>query len=243
MCLLLGLLTTVGLAWASAVLTTSHFARLESAAVESEGSAATGVLRTYKSAATTVTQVEVLDGRDFVINRQTTGRDSRYIIGMPRGTLYLRSTEELWSLTPYPWKRVAREMCLESVSRRAARSGIVVVEHGWPWRCLTSLGKSTNETVTLQSGGLRFPWAQPRANTRVGFWTFPGWLAAVPLAPGLIADTLFFAAAFFAAHQSIASIQRRSRYRRGLCPACRYDLEADYSNGCPECGWGRRDQA
>lgn len=33
--------------------------------------------------------------------------------------------------------------------------------------------------------------------------------------------------------------QRWRRIRRGHCPRCSYDLLADFSRGCPECGWGK----
>lgn len=31
------------------------------------------------------------------------------------------------------------------------------------------------------------------------------------------------------------------RSRKGLCPACAYDLKLQSVDGCPECGWGRVD--
>lgn len=31
--------------------------------------------------------------------------------------------------------------------------------------------------------------------------------------------------------------------RRGWCPKCRYDLLGQFAAGCPECGWGRGEQA
>ncbi len=33
--------------------------------------------------------------------------------------------------------------------------------------------------------------------------------------------------------------KRLLRRRRGHCVACGYDLRSDFSQGCPECGWGR----
>jgi hypothetical protein len=33
--------------------------------------------------------------------------------------------------------------------------------------------------------------------------------------------------------------KRTRRRRRGLCPACGYDVKGAFEGGCPECGWNR----
>lgn len=34
--------------------------------------------------------------------------------------------------------------------------------------------------------------------------------------------------------------RRARRERRGLCPACAYDVKGNSATGCPECGWNRQ---
>ncbi len=60
-----------------------------------------------------------------------------------------------------------------------------------------------------------------------------------PIWPGLAFNTLFYALLWWLALASARMVNHNRRYRRGLCPHCRYDLRADYSQGCSECGWGR----
>ena len=51
------------------------------------------------------------------------------------------------------------------------------------------------------------------------------------------ANTLTYAAALGFLLVLARSGRCLRRYRRGLCPVCRYDLRLDYSAGCPECAW------
>jgi hypothetical protein len=64
-------------------------------------------------------------------------------------------------------------------------------------------------------------------------------LPLLPIWPGLAFDTLFYALLWWLALASVRTVKHNRRYRHGLCPLCRYDLRADYSQGCSECGWGR----
>ena len=52
--------------------------------------------------------------------------------------------------------------------------------------------------------------------------------AALALGPSLII------AAFV-----VPLVRQSLRAKRGLCPACGYNLRGDFSAGCPECGWRR----
>lgn len=60
-----------------------------------------------------------------------------------------------------------------------------------------------------------------------------------PIWGGLVFNTLFYGMLAFGAAGVWRMQQRDRRFRRGCCPACRYDLRWDFSQGCPECGWGR----
>lgn len=62
---------------------------------------------------------------------------------------------------------------------------------------------------------------------------------------GIILNTLIYATAWFLLWRVSRRFGRGKilrRVRAGLCPACAYDLAADYRAGCPECGF-RRDRA
>ncbi len=66
-------------------------------------------------------------------------------------------------------------------------------------------------------------------------------LRALPYYPiwsGLALNTAFYALLFFAVIRVSQAFKHAGRYRRGLCPRCKYDLRFDYSRGCSECGRG-----
>ncbi|MCL4743391.1 MAG: hypothetical protein KJZ54_14440 [Phycisphaerales bacterium] len=62
---------------------------------------------------------------------------------------------------------------------------------------------------------------------------------ALPIWPGLLLNTLFYGAIWFALFTALAALRTARRLRRGLCPLCRYDLRGLPQRACPECGWGR----
>jgi hypothetical protein len=73
----------------------------------------------------------------------------------------------------------------------------------------------------------------------------------LPIMPGFLLDTLFYAAIWGGAFFGFASAKRAIRRRRGRCPRCGYDLRGHrhegtearrhegLAAGCPECGWNR----
>jgi hypothetical protein len=67
-------------------------------------------------------------------------------------------------------------------------------------------------------------------------WVHPIWT-------GLLADTVIFAAIVAAARWLLIYPRRflveSARLRRGECMLCGYDLQYNFSPGCPECGWRR----
>ena len=66
-----------------------------------------------------------------------------------------------------------------------------------------------------------------------------GALPLIPIWPGFLIDTLFYAAIWLGLFFGLTSAKRFIRTRRGRCPRCGYDLQGNLSAGCPECGWGR----
>jgi len=60
-----------------------------------------------------------------------------------------------------------------------------------------------------------------------------------PIWPGLLFDTLFYAAIWFGVFIGFTGARRFIRAKRGRCPRCGYDLRGQLAQGCPECGWNR----
>ena len=57
-----------------------------------------------------------------------------------------------------------------------------------------------------------------------------------PIPLGFTLDTLFYAALLAALFLAPPRLRRFLRLRRGLCPACGYDLAGNTTGICPECG-------
>ncbi|MCL4209227.1 MAG: hypothetical protein KJZ68_01050 [Phycisphaerales bacterium] len=69
-----------------------------------------------------------------------------------------------------------------------------------------------------------------------------------PIVWGIAFNTLFYGLAWWGFVRLVVVARRSHRFRRGLCPECRYDLrghrvadsfDAPERPGCPECGWNR----
>ena len=57
-----------------------------------------------------------------------------------------------------------------------------------------------------------------------------------PIWPGFAVNTLFYAAILWLVMLGPFALRRLIRRRRGLCPACGYDLRHAEHVACPECG-------
>jgi hypothetical protein len=69
-----------------------------------------------------------------------------------------------------------------------------------------------------------------------------------PIWPGLVVNTLFYAAILWLLIAGPFMLRRVIRLKRGRCPRCGYDLrgsppEVGAGGGCPECGWNRQPEA
>ncbi len=60
-----------------------------------------------------------------------------------------------------------------------------------------------------------------------------------PIWPGFVIDTLFYAAIWCGVIFGFTSAKRLIRAKRGRCPRCGYDLRGALATGCSECGWNR----
>ena len=100
---------------------------------------------------------------------------------------------------------------------------------GWPFPCVAKTTFRTfNPDSVAESGSLTFA---PRISRALGLRDLP----ARPVLPGLAADSLILGTLVFVAASLPAHVRRALRRRRGLCPACGYDLRATPGQ-CPECG-------
>ncbi len=62
-------------------------------------------------------------------------------------------------------------------------------------------------------------------------------LAYLPVWPGFAVNTFFYAAILWLLIPGPFALRRLIRRRRGLCPACGYDLRHAEHEACPECGF------
>lgn len=145
----------------------------------------------------------------------------------------------------------------------ANREERLVDARGWPFLCMKSerdaLTMPAGATVSQQqvfTGGL----ATGSGRALTGFQQVsstmvvttpsgtsgPTPIPASPIWSGLLAGGAFWGVILAGAWAALV-VPRRffrevSRFRRGGCVQCGYDLGYDFLNGCPECGW-RRDAA
>ena len=123
------------------------------------------------------------------------------------------------------------------------------LEAGWPFRCMSGrvAGPKIEYTETFAS---RYSWV---ARTPFALRQPPGVFllfdrlrGAVPYRPmvvGLVIDTVFWAIVLWplslVLRHVLPGTRRKRRIKRGLCPACGYDLSGCVQPGCPECGLRR----
>lgn len=85
-------------------------------------------------------------------------------------------------------------------------------------------------------GAIRLGWF----TTEFGGAAFkvPGSLPYRPLAGGFVINTMLYAVLWAAVLEVPGRVRRWRRMKRGLCPACAYDLRSTLAGApCPECGW------
>ncbi|MCI0365066.1 MAG: hypothetical protein L0219_14405 [Phycisphaerales bacterium] len=234
-CTVLGLLTTVAVAWTLALRTWTGFSMVW------------GQLPATKLAA---------DGTGDVLQTWVFGIDQRRGVWAclswtmetearvsPSGSVTLgRSTgvvKNVW----HPVTGVGARPPHWSIPRRRADARNPVdgvrfyheLAAGWP---LPALGWTRANTHEPGKTSQRL----------FGGFSLPGWLAkacrseTVPIRPiwrGLVVDAVVYGLAWFVLLFGFGNVRRLLRSRVGHCPKCGYDLRGDLKRGCPECGWER----
>ena len=67
------------------------------------------------------------------------------------------------------------------------------------------------------------------------------WFPYRPIWSGFLINTVFYTLIVIALAWLLRQIRHARRMHKGLCPHCAYQLEYDFTTGCPECGWRRED--
>jgi hypothetical protein len=115
--------------------------------------------------------------------------------------------------------------------RFAYEPGVLVVEAGFPFRCLWAIMPQLPVGGSMIESGLNV-----RAMT-IGGVTLDAF--TLPIRPHLIRFTLnvaLWSGAWWLVLRVVPTVRRSRRFRRGLCPACGYDLCGSPGDRCPECG-------
>jgi hypothetical protein len=110
---------------------------------------------------------------------------------------------------------------------------VVLLERaaGWPRLAVVEHSVSTHFQVPVRVRGADWSF---RGGATVDW---PRWtLAFRPLWPGFAIDCALYGAIWTVPVVGIGYLVRRRRTRAGLCPVCRYDLTGITTGVCPECG-------
>ena len=125
----------------------------------------------------------------------------------------------------YGWPR--RSLSVHTLHRHPWENFIVhAVASPWRERC-TECGAALVDSAICTSCN--------KANVlRIGAGHWP--LPVGPIWPGFAINTLFWAAVLWLVIPGPFALRRLIRRKRGLCPACGYDLRHAEHEACPECG-------
>ncbi len=102
---------------------------------------------------------------------------------------------------------------------------------GWPALTLEgAVWRGGRFHRELRRDLLKYPGFFPKLME--AYWGLP----LRPIWPGLVVNTVIYAAFLWALSRLPFAVQRYVRVRRGLCLACGYDLRHGEHEACPECG-------
>lgn len=127
---------------------------------------------------------------------------------------------------------------LASADWRDAPAGIRTefYRFGWPWPAVGCQAGPGSPTSDLRIAGamVAYQWPRPASGVRQRGDVALAWW---PVWPGLIGDTILFAAAWWLLALIRVGVVRQWRGRRGSCRACGYSRSGLPSTSpCPECG-------
>jgi len=220
LCLILGVATTVGVAWGLA-----WFVSIDDV-VDADGTNSV------------VASIVSLGGSQWLVQSgQSPG--TRIVVGIP----------DVDTMLPFLLERIAQGDAADIpawsriTENKDARASSVQwpsfsdVARGWPVFAMAS-------GIDAQFVGDYFDRAEYNGCIYAGR---PGWASELghralplrPIFPGFVVNTLFYAAMWFGIFFGVAAVRRFIRKKRGRCVKCSYDLRGELDKGCPECGWNR----
>lgn len=241
--LLLGPLTTAGIAWASAAWVSLE--RGPGTVALDGDHLQPWLIRLERASATRVIWFE--KGRIWGRNPLTEGGPNRVVI---EGTRIAVSCWYFAIDTRMNPRYLRGEVVIPLTMKRLIAPGgsdlcwgAACDERGWPLPALRAqvvgtLDPSAGTPLTCSDGIMLAP-PQPQRESLAT-------ARALPLAPiwgGFLADSGLFAGSWWLAltalGRGVAFGRRLLAARTGRCPRCRYDLKGVLAPGCPECGWNR----
>jgi hypothetical protein len=242
LCVVLGLLTSVGVAWGVAlqrkqVFTFGHMVNID---ISPAGERFYGWSFDFKdSYRPALTRVELGNNpgtrstRTVLIDNHIAQRAQTAIAKLrvredrklPHPNILYPERDPQWP----SWLRLPlQDERFVSMSARAS---------GWPWLCLVHRSFENEDGTRRSRGGLRVRGSGHYVNIMD---PDAGMVPLLPVWPGLVANTAVFSGAWLAGlvlpWMGWSAWRRGRRVRRGLCAVCGYDLGG--RGVCPECGSG-----
>ena len=121
-----------------------------------------------------------------------------------------------------PWSQIKQ---LPKIEHHMSSKIYVDAAYGWPCLCLWE--------PRARGGGFEMA-----AGPKLWRWRVP----VLPIWRGFAANMLFYAAILWLLIGGPFALRRIIRRRRGLCPACGYDVKHAEHESCPECGASTADR-
>lgn len=132
----------------------------------------------------------------------------------------LPADEAVKHLPHSTWRDAYHRVIVDSGIKNASISGQA---YGWPLRSWAGYFITANPTGRI-TAWVQVPWRSQRE-----------FLPYLPLLPGVLVNTVLFAAVWMGALLAVRRLVRR-RAKPGTCEECGYDLRGLSGEKCPECG-------
>ncbi len=237
LCLILGLATTLGIAWGSAMIPANY------------GRASTlyalGPILSMGGRYTSSSEIERRDS--FACTRLLAMQPRRTAVRPVRNPYTNANVESLvlniappspQALDVPAWRPLgvaAIRLDRPTDNRILNREWTLIETRGWPCRALLFEEHGARGARQVIVGGLAVPHWQNKE--LIGWRGYGVTLPYIPIWRGLLANTAIFAAAWSVLLYGVPLVQREIRRRKGHCVKCGYDRQGlDADARCPECG-------